>query len=359
VIDLHSVLAAVRALLPMVVVLVLGGGALWFADRWLRRRAQKLHGRDSFRRELLMVGLSLVVLIALVLVLPVTEGTRGSLITLFSLGITAVIALSSTTLASNAMAGLMLRIVRNFGPGDYIRVGDFLGRITERGLFHTEIQNDHSDLVTLPNLYLASNAVTVIRPSGTFVSATLSLGYDIHHDKIEKLLIQAAESAGLLEAFVRIRALGDFSVTYGVSGRLGDTKTFLGSKSALHRAVLDGLHHNGVEIVSPSFVNQRRMADHRLFIPSAEPVKVSEPTRDRGPDTLVFDKADQVEKAEDLRKRLKALDKEIGELAAQLKEAKASSDEGAEETERILEARKRIRDRLASRIQEMESEIED
>ena len=128
-IDLHSILAAVRALVPTVVVIVLGGGALWFADRWLRRRAKKVPGRDSFRRELLMVGLSLVVLIALVLVLPVTEGTRGSLITLFSLGITAVIALSSTTLASNAMAGLMLRIVRNFGPGDYIRVGDFLGRV--------------------------------------------------------------------------------------------------------------------------------------------------------------------------------------------------------------------------------------
>ncbi len=96
--------------------------------------------------------------------------------------------LYSTTLASNAMAGLMLRIVRSFKPGDYIRVGDFLGRVTERGLFHTEIQNERSDLVTLPNLYVTSNAVTVIRPSGTFVSATLSLGYDIHHDEIEKTL---------------------------------------------------------------------------------------------------------------------------------------------------------------------------
>ncbi len=358
-IDLHSILAAVRALVPTVVVIVLGGGALWLADRWLRRRAKKVPGRDSFRRELLMVGLSLAVLIALVLVLPVTEGTRGSLITLFSLGITAVIALSSTTLASNAIAGLMLRIVRNFGPGDYIRVGDFLGRVTERGLFHTEIQNDHSDLVTLPNLYLASNAITVIRPSGTFVSATLSLGYDVHHDEIEKLLIQAAESAGLVEAFVRIRALGDFSVTYEVSGRLGDTKTFLGSKSALHRAVLDSLHHNGVEIVSPTFMNQRQIGGDRVFIPSIEPEKPSEPTRDRGPDTLVFDKADQVEKAEDLRKRLTAFDEEIAELEAQLKEAKATSDEGAGAIEKTLEGRRRIREQIAGRIQEMESEIKD
>ncbi len=287
-IDLHSVIAAVRSLLLTVVVVVLGGGTLWFADRWLHRRAEKIPGWGNFQRELLMVGLSLVVLIALVLALPVTEATRGSLITLFSLGITAVIALSSTTLASNAMAGLMLRIVRSFRPGDYIRVGDFLGRVTERGLFHTEIQDERSDLVTLPNLYVTSNAVTVIRPSGTFVSATLSLGYDIHHDEIEKFLIQAAGSAGLVEAFVRIRALGDFSVTYEVSGRLGDTKTFLGSKSALHRAVLDSLHRNGVEIVSPTFMNQRQIAGGSVFIPSVEPAAPADPTRARGPDTLVF-----------------------------------------------------------------------
>ena len=356
-IDLHSVVAAVRALLPTVVVVVLGGGALWFADRWLHRRAEKVPGWGNFQRELFMVGLSLVVLIALVLVLPVTAATRGSLITLFSLGITAVIALSSTTLASNAMAGLMLRIVRSFRPGDYIRVGDFLGRVTERGLFHTEIQNERSDLVTLPNLYVTSNAVTVIRPSGTFVSATLSIGYDIHHDEIEKLLVQAAGSAGLVEAFVRIRALGDFSVTYEVSGRLGDTKTFLGSKSALHRAVLDSLHRNGVEIVSPTFMNQRQIAGGSVFIPSVEPEAPADPTRARGPDTLVFDKADQVEKAEDLRKRLTVLDQEITELDAQLKAAKASSDEGTGGIEKTLEARRRSRDWLASRIHEMETEI--
>ena len=53
-------------------------------------------------------------------------------------------------------------------------------------------------------------------------------------------------------------------------GKLDDTKTFLGSKSALHRAVLDTLHQAGVEIVSPTFMNQRQIAAGRLFIPETE-----------------------------------------------------------------------------------------
>ncbi len=357
--DLQPILAAVVSLLPTVMVAALGVGALWFADRVLRRRSREIPGDGSFRRELVMVGLSLVILIALVLVLPVSDGTRSSLVTLFSLGITAVIALSSTTLASNAMAGLMLRFVRNFKQGDYIRVGDFLGRVTERGLFHTEIQNERSDLVTLPNLYLASNAVTVIRPTGTFISATLSLGYDLQHDEIEKLLVEAAESAGLVEAFVRIRALGDFSVTYEVAGKLDDTKRFLGSKSVLHRAVLDTLHRAGVEIVSPTFMNQRQLAAGRLFIPETERHAPAEPVSTAAPDTAVFDKAAKVEKAEDLKARLAALDGEIADLEAQLKEAKAASPEGAEAIERNLATRKGIRERLVARIGEMQKEIND
>ena len=63
--------------------------------------------------------------------------------------------------------------MRNFRPGDFVRVGERLGRVTERGLFHTEIQTEDRDLTTLPNLYLVTNPVTVVRASGTIVSTTV------------------------------------------------------------------------------------------------------------------------------------------------------------------------------------------
>ncbi len=341
---------------PFAAVLILGGIALWLVNRWLVRRAAKLAGEGEFRRQLTMSLLAVVFLVALVVAAPVKESTQQSLVTLMGIAITGVIALSSTTFASNAMAGLMLRLIRNFKQGDYVRVGEFFGRVSERGLLHTEIQNERSDLITLPNLYLVTNAVTVIRPKGTFITARISLGYDLQHSEIEKLLLEAAERAGLKESFVRIRELGDFSVTYEVSGLLDDTKRFLGSKTALHRSVLDTLHGAGVEIVSPTFMNQRPLKPGQQFIPEVELELWTERSASAVPDQVVFDKAEQMERVEQLRSRLVDLDVEITDLEAQ---AKAAAEDDAPGIERNLTYRKRIRERLAARIQQIEEQVDD
>ena len=347
---------AVFELLPLAAVVLLGGGVLFFLNRRMARKAAEIPGEGTFSRQLVLSILGIIFLVSVIIAAPLSPDDTHDLITLFGVALTGVIALSSTTLASNAMAGVMLRMVRNFKRGDYIRVGQFLGRVTERGLFHTEIQDERSDLITLPNQYLVSNAVTVVRPSGTFISATLSLGYDLQHDDIEKLLNAAAERAGLVESFVRIRALGDFSVTYEVSGKLGDTKTFLGSRSALHRSVLDTLHGAGVEIVSPTFMNQRQVNRNERFIPDIDEHRAEDPKRARGPDNLVFDKADRVERVEDLRQRLTDLDAEIGELG---EKAKTLEPEAAEEFNQTLALRQRTRERLVERINELEAAVKD
>jgi small-conductance mechanosensitive channel len=340
---------------PMTVVIVFGAAVLAALNRWMDRRSLEMAGEGTFRRQMAITFLALFFVVAILVTAPLQDAVRGNLISLFGIAITGVIALSSTTLASNAMAGLMLRAVRNFERGDFIRCGDFLGRVTERGLFHTEIQNERSDLITIPNLHVATHPVTVIRPSGTFVSARLSLGYDLQHDDIEKLLIEAAESAGLVDAFVRIRSLGDFSVTYEVSGQLDDTKRFLGSKSALHRAVLDTLHRAGIEIVSPTFMNQRQITVDHAYIPKVETKKTIEAASDRTPDTVVFDKADQVEKVEDLRRRLSALDQEIADLEAR---AKATEGNEAVEIQETVLLRQKIRERVVARIAELEKKVD-
>jgi small conductance mechanosensitive channel len=66
-----------------------------------------------------MLVLSALAIVATVLVLPVADGTRNRLLSLLGLVLTAMIALSSTSFVSNAMAGLMLRILGNFRPGGF------------------------------------------------------------------------------------------------------------------------------------------------------------------------------------------------------------------------------------------------
>lgn len=62
-------------------------------------------------------------------------------------------------------------------------------------------------------------------------SASLTLGYDIAHQRIEDLLQKAARHTGLTEAFVHITELGDFSVGYKISGFLTETKQLLSARS--------------------------------------------------------------------------------------------------------------------------------
>jgi len=140
----------------VVVGLVLGVGHWWKSVRERREGAGTASGP-----QIVLLALTAVGIVALVVALPVAEAVRTQLLALLGLVFTAVVAFASTTFAANVMAGLMLRAVRNFTPGDWIRVGGFFGRVTERGLFHVEIQTEDRDLATLPNYFIATNPVTV------------------------------------------------------------------------------------------------------------------------------------------------------------------------------------------------------
>ena len=144
----------------------------------LNKRFAKYTGH-RFRLQIITLLLSLVGLIAIIVALPLKESTTGQLLSLLGLLLSAAIALSSTTLLGNILAGLMLRAIKNFRPGDFVRIGEHFGRVSERGLFHIEIQTEDRDLTTLPNLHLVTNPVKVIRSSGALITAEVSLGYDI------------------------------------------------------------------------------------------------------------------------------------------------------------------------------------
>ena len=94
------------ALLVLVLVRLLLG--------WLERKRRV----SSFVRHSVLVGLTVVALVAVVLTLkdPVRDQVLKFLGVLFS----AVLAFSSTTLVGNGLAGVMLRAQRHFRGGDWL-----------------------------------------------------------------------------------------------------------------------------------------------------------------------------------------------------------------------------------------------
>jgi hypothetical protein len=92
------------------------------------------------------------------------------------------------------------------------------------------------------------------------------------------------------------------------------------------------LHRRGIEIVSPTFMNQRRIDDRPPFIP-----RVVEPAGevDEGspiPEDKIFDKAEMAQAIEELRE-------EKRELEQGLEDLKAEHDTAAEARQPLLTMR--------------------
>ncbi len=308
----------VIAYLPFLCAVLVLGAFLWMMNRLLIGRHAELGNERQFPRQLIMLGLILVSLLILILTLPIDASSRNQLIGLIGLMVSGMIAFSSTNITANFMAGILLRITKPFWIGDFIRVEEHFGRVSERGLFDTEIQTEYRELIAVPNTYFINHPVTTTRSSGVIISAKLSLGFDVHHTVIESLLVKAAEQSGLEEPFVHIMELGDFSVTYRVAGWVIDIKKHITARSHLYRCILDVLHAHNIEILSPRYVTQQRMDNHEKVIPP----KVTNPditaeTEDNHAESLAFDKAEQAEQVA----QEKQLVKEIKELEVALKEA--------------------------------------
>ena len=333
------------------VFVVLFAGLIWLGWYFFGREKQYTRFQLRVRGAVIIVAFMLSVL-GLIIGLPVDGSLKNSLIGLFGLSIAALITLGSTTIFANFMAGVMMYHVRSFRPGDYIRVNDHSGRVTAKGVFHVEIQTEDRDLVTLPNAYLITNPVRVVRSSGTIIACEVSLGYDTSHDRVRELLQKAIEEAGLADGFVQVRELGDFSITYRACGLLEDTKKLVSMRTVLRTHVLDALHEGGIEIVSPNFVNRREVPGP--VIP--ERMRQKKETSSASPEEIIFDKAEDAERLERVKQTLSDTKSRIKELEVDL--AECTGDEKDEQREKIkadLAHQYKLAEYLTSRIARMET----
>lgn len=345
--SLKSMVPSIEALIVILVVLTV--------VRIILNRKYRGSLELKFRRQIVTLLILFIGMLAIIMVLPLSSSARGQLLSLIGILLSAAIALSSTTILGNLIAGFMLRAIRHFRAGDFIRVGEYFGRVSDRGLFHIEVQTEDRDLTTFPNMYLVTNPVTVSRSSGTIISATVSLGYEVPRKKVQELLARAAEDAKLIEPFVQVIELGDFSVTYRAAGLLKEVKQLITARSKLRELMLDRLHEAGIEIVSPTFMNQRQLKADQVFIPQREHNGSGEPEKPYSelPEDVVFDKAEEAESTEKLKERYQNLGEELETLKESLGNADAEEKESLKK--RITNIEKR-RDRLADIIERRREE---
>jgi len=339
---------------PAIVTIILVVGGFMASNLFLVRHYQA-EPKYRYRLQLIKFAIAFVGILLVIVVLPFSDSTRGQLLSLIGIVLSATIALSSTTFVGNAMAGIMLRSLRSFRIGDFIRVGENFGRVSEMGLLHVEIQTTDRDLMTLPNLYVVTQPTKVIHATGTIISAEVTLGYDVSRRDAESALLEAAQETGLADPFMLITKLGDYSVTYQVNGLLSEVKQLLSFRSTLHKRMLDHLHQSGIEIVSPSFMNTRAYPAEKQFIPEHS-LNDQVETEAGKAEEVVFDIAEDAASLEQMRDAHKQLLAQIQDLNQQLETS--TEDLQRKELSKDLERLKHRGQRMQLVIEKREQQAE-
>lgn len=317
-------------------------------NSWIFKKVKSTGSNGNITKRAISFFIVLIGVLAFILVLPIDKALKGQILGFFGIIISAGIALSSTTVLGNLIAGIMNNSMNRFRNGDLIKIGDFHGRVTRKSIFHTEIQLEDSNFITIPNLYIASNPVKLTRKTNSVISTSVSLGYDISRIRIEKALIDAANEVGLSDPYVYVMSLGDFSVVYKIHGFLEDSTKFFSTTSLLNVKVMDKLHAEKIEIVSPTFMNQRRV-DEMMFIPKGV-IKETDPIDKKSPEDLIFDEAIKSEKIEIKKDFIKEVDRKQVVLKEKLKDTE--DDEEIEKIKSSIQRNDEMIERLKKVIQE-------
>lgn len=337
---MNAVLSWLEPFGPSFLALIVSVAVIAVSSRALERRRIRA-GKPKVVSQLTTFGLAIVSLVAVILALPVGDTTQGQLLSFLGILISASIALSSGNIVGNAMAGMMLRVgVSKIDLGDTVEVEGLEGRVTELGILNTHIQTRSRDMIWLPNQWLIGRPARLIQKSGTYISETVSLAYEVPAHRVEPLLLAAADDAGLEATFANVAQLGDAWVEYRTGGLLRDIEYLYATRAQLRRAILDRLQAEGIEIVAPQVVNLRTFGEERSFLPDsirpAGPAKVSGTI----PEDVVFDHAKAAgRRARERREILEELEQARTELA----KIKAPA-EAADVVRRVSELESRLRE---------------
>lgn len=268
-----SVLAGVVDYLPNLVYIALFLAVGWTAQglnriffRAVRAGAIQIPGffPDWSRTTSLIVTLFIGALVA-VAVYPYLPGSGSSAFQSIGLLLGAMISLGSGSSVANAISGIVLTYMRPFQVGDFVRIADVTGTVSERGLLAVKLVTIRSEHVTLASsTVLASqilNFSAEARTSGVAIRTSVTIGYDTPWRKVHELLLAAAgKTAGVRREpapWVIQSELHDFYVRYELDAYVEDPARQHFILSELNQNVQDVFFAAGVEILSPHYAQLR------------------------------------------------------------------------------------------------------
>lgn len=176
-----------------------------------------------------------------------------------------MLSIGASSIVSQGASGLILMYTRALRKGDYVSIGDVQGTIVEPGIFDTRLRTGMGVDVAMPNAWVLSNTIKNYSRAvpGSFVlDTTVTIGYDTPWRQVHAMLEEAAKLTEGIAAdprpYVIQCALSDFYIEYKLiaSSALKSPGTRAELLSHLHQNVVDVFNREGVQIMSPHFMQE-------------------------------------------------------------------------------------------------------
>jgi hypothetical protein len=175
-----------------------------------------------------------------------------------------MISLGASSVVGQAAAGLILTYTRTLRPGEFVRIGEHEGTVTEMGMFTTRIRTGLGEVLTIPNAMITGsvtkNYSRTVQGAGYIVDTTVTIGYDTPWRQVEAMLLEAAlRTPGILPRPVPQvfqTALSDFYPEYRLVAQASPSEPLSRAQllSMLHANIQDVFNEYGVQIMSPHYL---------------------------------------------------------------------------------------------------------
>ena len=210
------------------------------------------------------IAKTVVWLFALAMSYPYLPGAQTDAFKGLSVLVGLMVSLGASNLVGQAASGLILTYGRVFRKGEYVRVADHEGTVTELGVFATRIRTGLGEELTVSNSsILASttkNYSRAVEGNGYILDATVTIGYDTPWRQVHALLVEAAlRTEGVKEQpppQVFQVALSDWYPEYRLVCQALPSKPQQRALilSELLANIQDVFNQHGIQIMSPHYV---------------------------------------------------------------------------------------------------------
>ncbi|MCD4682598.1 MAG: mechanosensitive ion channel family protein, partial [Bacteroidales bacterium] len=198
---------------------------------------------------------------ALIFMFPYLPGSDSPAFKGVSIFLGVLFSLGSTSAIANLVAGIVITYMRPFMIGDRVKIGETLGDVIEKTTLVTKIRTLKNEDVTIPNATIINahlwNYTKNANELGLILHTSVTIGYDVPWDTVNKLLIKAALKTTLTQKdpkpFVLQKSLDDFYVNYEINTYTKQAKKMALIYSELHKNILEEFNAAGIEILSPHY----------------------------------------------------------------------------------------------------------